>query len=272
MNRARVGGAHAPSRDGWARSYFDELFVARYALAYPSDHAADVARSLRLLLGLRPGSSVLDVGCGNGRYSLALAADGCLVTGVDASRVLLSMAKRLAARNGLEATWILGDMRRLDFEGFEASIAISSLGFFESDADNDLAASRLVAAVKPGGRVFVRVLNGVYAAGHFRAEDTERMGRRTLTCSRQLLTRPAAIVETIRLEGPRGSRAYRRYQRLYAAWDLERLLSRAGAQVTALYADYHGSELDDEDSPDLLAVAERAPTGGLGRTRGQAAT
>jgi cyclopropane fatty-acyl-phospholipid synthase-like methyltransferase len=33
--------------------------------------------------GLRAGSGVLDVPCGSGRHSLALAGRGCRVTGID---------------------------------------------------------------------------------------------------------------------------------------------------------------------------------------------
>ncbi len=246
------------SEETWARRYFDELFAKRYSLAYPSDDAARVARSLASLLALRPGCRLLDVGCGNGRYALALAADGFAVTAVDASRVLLSRAKRLAAKHGLAATWILADMRSLAFQGiFDACFAISSLGFFESDGDNELAVRRIVEAVTPGGRILVRILNGVYAAGHFHAEDTERAGRNSLTFTRELRTKPAAIFETIRISGPDGTRDYERYQRLFTSLDIGRMLSRAGAEVTSLYSDYDGTPFDDEESPDLLAAAER---------------
>jgi 2-polyprenyl-3-methyl-5-hydroxy-6-metoxy-1,4-benzoquinol methylase len=255
---ANFAGRHQVSGKVWTRRYFDELFAKRYSLLYPSEHATRVAQALESLLALRPESRVLDVGCGNGRYSLALAADGFAVTGIDTSRVLLSRARRLAARHGLDVTWQLADMRQLDFHGtFDACIVISSLGFFESDAENEAAMARIVESLRPGGRVFVRLLNGVYAAGHFRPADTEQIGHHTISCSRQLKARPAAIVETIEVSGPKGCRAYDRYQRLFATWDVEQLLSRAGAAVTAFYGDYDRTPFDHEESPDLIAVAER---------------
>jgi 2-polyprenyl-3-methyl-5-hydroxy-6-metoxy-1,4-benzoquinol methylase len=44
------------------------------------------------LLGLAPGSRVLDVGCGPGRHAVALARAGMSVTGVDVSARFLEIA------------------------------------------------------------------------------------------------------------------------------------------------------------------------------------
>lgn len=41
------------------------------------------------LLDLRPGMSVLDLACGDGKIANGLAARGCLVTGLDSSAVFL---------------------------------------------------------------------------------------------------------------------------------------------------------------------------------------
>jgi 2-polyprenyl-3-methyl-5-hydroxy-6-metoxy-1,4-benzoquinol methylase len=42
------------------------------------------------ILDLRPGMEVLDLACGNGRIANALAARGCLVTGLDITPAFLS--------------------------------------------------------------------------------------------------------------------------------------------------------------------------------------
>lgn len=61
----------------------------RYATGVPEDEA-------RLVLGLldaAPGSSVIDVGCGNGRWCRVLASQGVEVTGVDGTAALVERAR-----------------------------------------------------------------------------------------------------------------------------------------------------------------------------------
>jgi SAM-dependent methyltransferase len=57
--------------------------------------------ALRRWLKIAPRSTVLDVGCGVGRWSRRLAARGGWVTGVDLSPTMIAEAKRRAAQGGL---------------------------------------------------------------------------------------------------------------------------------------------------------------------------
>lgn len=57
-------------------------------------------------LAAAAGGPVLDLGCGSGRLSLALAAAGCAVTGVDASAPMLARARAAAASRGLDVEWL----------------------------------------------------------------------------------------------------------------------------------------------------------------------
>lgn len=62
--------------------------------------AAEVDRFLSLV-GLSPGSAVLDLCCGEGRHSLELARRGFQVTGVDWTRCYLDKGVKLAEAEGL---------------------------------------------------------------------------------------------------------------------------------------------------------------------------
>lgn len=59
-----------------------------------------IARQIAPYAG--PGSTVLDVGCGQGTQALRLASAGCRVTGVDPSAALLGRCAEAAVRSGLE--------------------------------------------------------------------------------------------------------------------------------------------------------------------------
>lgn len=97
------------------REYFDhevERFDAIYERKKPLiDRVIDqlfrrvVVARFRLIRNLAPmtGSwTVLDVGCGSGRYALALARAGASrILGVDISREMIRMAERKAGRQGV---------------------------------------------------------------------------------------------------------------------------------------------------------------------------
>jgi len=63
------------------------------------------------LLPQAPGPGVVDLGTGNGAIALALArgAPGSQVVATDASAAALAVARRNAARHGLEVEFVLGD-------------------------------------------------------------------------------------------------------------------------------------------------------------------
>jgi SAM-dependent methyltransferase len=61
------------------------------------------------LADARAGMAVLDVGCGTGATSLAMAAAGAKVTGLDVSKPMLGLARKRAAEAGLDIAFIEAD-------------------------------------------------------------------------------------------------------------------------------------------------------------------
>src|SRR5712691_13217613 len=65
---------------------------------------------------LRPGQRILDIACGGGRHSLAMARRGALVTGIDLGPAAIAAAQRRAHKAGLSVEFVQGDVRRLEYE------------------------------------------------------------------------------------------------------------------------------------------------------------
>ena len=64
-------------------------------------------------VGVKAGDRVLDVGCGTGVISVALAERGCTVVGMDASEPYLEGARRNRPHSNI--VYDLGDARRMSY-------------------------------------------------------------------------------------------------------------------------------------------------------------
>lgn len=122
----------------------------------------------RALTMLRPegGERVLDLACGTGRHSLELVRRGFSVVGSEISSELVEIARADAESQGLEATFIEGDLRELDFEDeFDIVLNLNdgAVGYFETDEENHRTFEVISRALKPGGRNLIQVPNVLYA-------------------------------------------------------------------------------------------------------------
>ncbi|MFN3912024.1 class I SAM-dependent methyltransferase [Hyphomonas sp.] len=106
-----------------------------------------------VLAAARPveGERVIDIGCGAGALSLALAQQGADVTGVDVSVPLVELARRRASEDNLGVRFIVADASAWR-PAEPAQLLVSRFGvmFF---ADPAAAFANLRAAMAPGGRM-----------------------------------------------------------------------------------------------------------------------
>ncbi len=107
--------------------FWTDPHIARQMLALHLDPNTDLAsrrseiiqRSVAWIvhsLGLKPGDSVLDLGCGPGLYAIRLAQAGLQVTGVDFSQSSIDYAAGAARQAGLEIVYRCQDYLQLDDE------------------------------------------------------------------------------------------------------------------------------------------------------------
>ena len=102
-----------------------------------------------------PGERAIDVGCGCGATTLALAAStgaSGRALGLDVSAPMIARAQQRAAEAGLPAQFALADAALHDFSAERADLMVSRLGvmFF---GDPALAFANMRAGLKPGGRL-----------------------------------------------------------------------------------------------------------------------
>ena len=135
----------------WWESFFQGVAVDLWLEAMPPEHTAREADALAEALAVPVGAEVLDVPCGAGRLSLALARRGYSMTAVDWSAEFLAHARSGDADSGVR--WEQRDMRDLPWRAhFDAAFCVGNSFGYLDDEGNATFLAALASALKPGAR------------------------------------------------------------------------------------------------------------------------
>ncbi len=110
-------------------------------------------------LGEVRGKHILDLGCGEGGYSRALAQRGAVVMSADCSKVMVEYAEMKAIDEGLEIRHLvvnakdLGSLADCLFDGVLCSMMLMDV----EDLDGTL--QEIHRVLRPGGTVFISILH-----------------------------------------------------------------------------------------------------------------
>lgn len=103
--------------------------------------------------------AVLDVGCGGGILTEALAQRGARVTGIDMGEAPLTVAREHAKQSGLEIDYRHGTAEQLAAEQSGHYDIVTCLEMLEHVPDPASVIAACAALVKPGGTVYFSTIN-----------------------------------------------------------------------------------------------------------------
>lgn len=107
---------------------------------------------------IKPGDSVLDVGCGTGEVTLAAKARARQgnVYGIDPAPEMISVARKKAARKRLEIDFRVGVIEALPFPDSSIDVVTSSLMMHHLPEDlKARGLAEIYRVLKPGGRLLI---------------------------------------------------------------------------------------------------------------------
>ena len=108
------------------------------------------------------GKTLLDIGCGWGRWCIAAARTGYAPVGLDPSLGAVLAARRVATQLGLSARFVVGDARWLPFRkgSFETVFSYSVIQHFSYE-DARKTVSEISRVLEEGGRSLVQLPNAL---------------------------------------------------------------------------------------------------------------
>ena len=105
------------------------------------------------------GKRVLDVACGGGILSEAMAALGARVTGIDAGRAPLAVARQHLEESGLQISYELATAEEYAATHADCFDVVTCLELLEHVPQPSLVVAACQKLVKPGGDIFFATLN-----------------------------------------------------------------------------------------------------------------
>jgi SAM-dependent methyltransferase len=117
-----------------------------------AEQIANIHDHLVAELAPRPGEKWLDVGTGTGGVAVRAARGGAEVTGSDLAPALIATAKRLAAEEGLDIRYEVGDAEALPYADASYDVVSSCFGAMFAP-DHAAVARELARVTRPGGRL-----------------------------------------------------------------------------------------------------------------------
>ncbi len=270
-----VAGSMGEAEEDWTHALFVEnphLFLPflEAAVERAGEEAEGMARIFEAQ-GVPAGGHLLDLSCGIGRHSVALAKRGFRVTGVDLSPVFLERARATAEAEGVgdRTEFVRGDFRTLSgalgergpFDG--ALNAFTSHGYYGEEVDRRAFAA-LAALTVEGGPLIVETANRDWIERHFEPIGWQEAGEVLLRESREYDARRSYMVNewvfyTRRGEDWAFDTRLTVDHRLYGPDDLTSMLESAGWSVASVYGNFGRDPLRAPPEKNrIVLVAERS--------------
>jgi SAM-dependent methyltransferase len=210
----------------------EDLFGEDYLFFYADDASeASVTRdvdAILRMLDLPAGSSILEVGCGEGRLIREFARRGYRATGVDRSGEMIDAAMAKNSGDAPAVSYYAGDVRDMKADSpFDGAFSWYTSFGYEDDAGNLEVLRAIRAQLKSGGRFAIDVTNRDFLVRNLRETMVFERG------DNFLIERLSYDTKTSRMRNDRvyirsGVRRVTFSLRLYGCTELSELLLRTG--------------------------------------------
>ena len=239
----------------------EDFWRETFPFMFPEARVAAATTEVEQILALTGASEgrVLDLACGPGRHSVALAKRGFTVTGVDRSPFLLEHARARATREDAAVEWVHSDMRRfVRPHAFDLAVCLfTSFGFFRDDADNQRVLDNVATSLRPGGAFVLDMIGKEVLARIFNPTSATELPGGLIVHRRRVVDDWTRVQNEWMLIRGASAHTFHFNHWLYSGRELTHMLYAAGFGDVRLFADYAGAPYGT-DAGRLVVVARLA--------------
>src|SRR4051794_1469184 len=120
------------SQQNWYKTFFDGLALEVWTKVMTPEYTNTEIQFIKALLNNTSVRNILDVPCGNGRHSIALAKEGFSVTSIDIAEEYICSLRKVIDKEQLPVTAIQADILEYELTGeFDFAICLgNSFSYF----------------------------------------------------------------------------------------------------------------------------------------------
>ncbi len=243
------------------KNWFKDWFNSPYYHLLYSNRNEDEANAFinRLIAHLKPAANakLLDVACGKGRHSKALAEMGFDVTGIDLSIESITEAKQDEAEN---LHFYTHDMR-LPFWINYYDIAFNfftSFGYFKTQREHNNAIRSIAQSIKHNGILVIDYLNVNYEETHFEKSIEKKIDEFSFISTKWHTDKH--FFKQIQVVGNKDEQPVNLSTERVAKFSLEdfkAMLLLQNMQIQEVFGDYNLNEYNVDTSKRMIIVAKK---------------
>jgi len=238
----------------WYKDWFGEDYIDIYTHRNEQE-AENFICTLDKTLSFSPNQKLLDLCCGAGRYSIALAKKGCQVIGLDLSEFLIERAKRDSQKSGVVVDFIIRDMRDIPYTDYFDGVfnMFTSFGYFRKDAENERVIQAVSVSLKQNAWFILDLLNRDFVFENFVQSDICTKGEVTIEQYRYFNKETNRIEKDIKLKKNGVCKKYKESIRLYSKNEIETIFRKYRLTTEFIFGNYDGSSFNSK-SPRMILI------------------
>jgi len=236
----------------WYQKWFGAPY---YRILYQHrdlDEAFRIVDNLMPHLQAGEHSRMLDIACGEGRFSRRLAHYGHDVTGIDIAPEMVASAWKFENEN---LRFFIRDMRTplfINYFDFAFNF-FTSFGYFEKQEDNQLAAHSIAASLKPGGVLVMDYFNAEFVLSHL--VPSEQITRQDLLFDIRRSYQHNHIIKDIYITDNSGmSHSFQERVPVFSLDDFRQMFGAAGMEIVTTFGDYELDAYHRSNSPRMIML------------------